>query len=302
MIDEIIEAYVDSYPEELSIALLQTLAYPGEQGGRGYGIELLNLRFDMDGWEVDTSRRMIQIDIRSTFGAYDKYEMAEALKYAIETEFVGTRATMLSRVGWGTGKVVLGVVETVVGVIGVVVPEPGTTVGGVVMVGLGVNSIGDGVSQLFGANQGHGVNILSEGFGMVGAGVADLANINPEVGRTVGQGVFLVSSIAAGSFASIKILRAPGRVTFARGVGGQPGGFQLGRIDMLYGSTRAGDGMTILSITNNTNQSILRFVTHSGKLVVNGRIVGVSRIMVHETNAKNILKGLLKLLAHGAKF
>ncbi|MEA3438388.1 MAG: hypothetical protein U9R43_18130 [Thermodesulfobacteriota bacterium] len=170
------------------------------------------------------------------------------------------------------------------------------------MLGLGGNTIIDGVSQLSGANQGHGVNLLSEGFGHVGASVADLADLNREVGRDVGKGVFLISSIAAGSLASIKILRVPGKVSLKFGVGGQPGGVQLGRLDALYKSGRAKDGMTVLSINNNSGQSILRFVTHGGQLVVNGRIVGIQRIMRHETNAKAILKGLLKLLAHGAKF
>jgi len=36
--------------------------------------------------------------------------------------------------------------------------------------------------------------------------------------------------------------------------------------------------------------------------MVNGRIVGTQRILQHEKNAREILKGLLKLLAHGAKF
>lgn len=59
--------------------------------------------------------------------------------------------------------------------------------------------------------------------------------------------------------------------------------------------------MTILSINNNAGQSILRFVTHNGQLVVNGRIVGAERVLRHATNAREIIKGLLKLLAHGAK-
>jgi hypothetical protein len=77
---------------------------------------------------------------------------------------------------------------------------------------------------------------------------------------------------------------------------------QLGRLDALYSSGRAKDGMTLLSINNNAGQSILRFVTHGGRLLVNGRIVGVQRVLNHEANAKEILKGLLKLLAHGVKF
>lgn len=170
------------------------------------------------------------------------------------------------------------------------------------MLTLGSNTLVDGITQLSGANQGHGINLLSEGFGHVGAGIADLADLDPEVGRGVGKGVFLVSSIAAGPLASIKILHVPGKVAVRLGVGGRPGGIQLGRLDALYKSSRAKDGMTILNIDNNSGQSILRFVTHSGKLMVNGRIIGVHRVLKHETNAKEILKGLLKLLAHGVKF
>ena len=59
--------------------------------------------------------------------------------------------------------------------------------------------------------------------------------------------------------------------------------------------------MTIFNINNNAGQSILRFVTHSGRLVVNGRIVGVERVLQHEGDASVIVKGLLKLLAYGAK-
>ena len=70
---------------------------------------------------------------------------------------------------------------------------------------------------------------------------------------------------------------------------------------MGYASGRAKDGMTIINISNNSGQYILRFVTHSGKLVVNGRIVGVNRVLNHEGNWTLVVKGLLKLLAHGAK-
>ena|GEM_PF-1229916 len=140
------------------------------------------------------------------------------------------------------------------------------------------------------------------GFGNAGAGIADLANLDPQVGRQVGKGVFLVSSIAAGPLASIKILRAPGKVAMRFGVDGRPGGVQLGRLDAFYKNERAKDGMTILSINNNADKSILRFVTHDGRLMVHGKIFGAQRVLKHETNAKEILKGILKLLAHGAKF
>lgn len=99
-----------------------------------------------------------------------------------------------------------------------------------------------------------------------------------------------------------EVLIIPDRSIIGSGVGGQPGGYYLGRLSGLYQSARAGDGMTILNIENNAGQWILRFVTHGGKLVVNGRIVGVERVLQHSGDAKEILKGLIKLLAHGSKF
>ncbi len=131
--------------------------------------------------------------------------------------------------------------------------------------------------------------------------IAELSGADPKLGRAIGQGVFAITSVAVGSIGSIRILNVKGQTFLRTGLGGQTGGFAIGRADLLYGSYRAKDGLTILSINNNSGQSILRFVTHHGQLVVNGRIVGVQRILKHETNSKEILKGLLKLLAHGAK-
>ena len=55
---------------------------------------------------------------------------------------------------------------------------------------------------------------------------------------------FPVSSIAAGSLATIKILHVPGgSVRF--GVDGKPGGVEVGRLTGLYKSKNAKDGMTI---------------------------------------------------------
>ena len=85
------------------------------------------------------------------------------------------------------------------------------------------------------------------------------------------------------------------------GVGGAPGGIRLGRVDALYRSIRSRDGITVFSINNNSGQSILRFVIHNGRLLVNGRIVGVERVLRHEGGAREILKGLLKLMAHGVR-
>ena len=303
MIEQIVSKFSDLYPENLLIVLLQIIA-PKEQGGRGYKIEIFNPSVDLDGWEVDHNRKIIKLDRKGIFSNYTYDELAENLKFAIETEFLKTRESLLARVGWGTGKLVLGIAETAVGIVGVIVPEPGTTAGGVVMVALGANTVIDGMSQLSGVNQGHGIDLLSAGFGYVGAGIADLADVDREVGRTVGKGVFLISSIAVGSFASIKVIRAPKKALMSFKVGGRPGGLQIGRIDTFYSSERLKDGITILSINNNAGQSILRFVTHNGKIMVNGRIVGVpnGNILRHERDARKILKGILKLMVNGAKY
>jgi len=299
-IELVIDHFVDNNDEEMTLVLLKTLALP-EQGGLGYTLKLFNPAVDMDGWEFDHTAKTIHLDTSGVFSTYSTAQLSEALKEALETEILQTRASLLSRVGWGTGKVVLGVVESGVGLVGILIPEPATTAGGVVVLTLGVNTITDGFTQLAGANKGHGYNILGEGAGYVGAGIADLAGKDPELGRMIGKGVFFASSVAVGSFGSIKILRIPNQTFLRLGVGGRPGGLQVGRLDLMYGSSRAKDGLTILSINNNANQSILRFVTHNGRLVVNGRIVGVAKVLKHESSAKEILKGILKLLIHGAK-
>ncbi len=299
-IDRVIDYFVDHYDQKLVLVLLKTLAFK-EQGGLGYSLRLFNPTVDMDGWEVNHTTRTIYLDRTGLISNYAVKDLAESLKQALETEVLKIRATLLSRYGWGTGKVLLGVVETGVGFVGIVVPEPGTTAAGVVVFSLGVNSIADGFSQLAGANKGHGYNILSESSGSIGAVLADLAGKDKEIGRSIGKGVFFVSSLALGAYGSIRILRVPKQTMFRLGVGGQPGGAQVGRLDLLYGSNKAKDGLTILSINNNANKSILRFVTHNGRLVVNGRIFGVSRVLRHEGSPKEIMKGLLKLLKHGVK-
>lgn len=300
IVDDVIDKFVDTFDEELSLVLLKCLALP-EQGGLGYKIVFFNPWTDIDGYEVDHRLKAIYLDTSGMFSTYSALEVVEALKTAIQVDVAQTHVGLLERVGWGTGKIVLGVVEGAVGLIGIVVPEPGTTAGGVVVFTLGANTVIDGFSQLAGSNKGHGYNILGEGAGAVGSGVAELAGADPELGRNIGRGVFMVTAIAVGSIGSIRILKVPGQTFLRTGLGGQAGGAAIGRVDMLYGSYRAKDGLTVLSINNNAGQSILRFVTHSGKLVVNGRIVGVQRVMRHEDNAREILKGLLKLLAHGAK-
>jgi len=193
------------------------------------------------------------------------------------------------------------VVETGVGLVGIIVPAPGTTIAGIAVFALGANTIVDGFTQLAGANRGNGYNVLGEASQAAGAGIARLVGGDPNVGRMIGEGVFVVTSIAVGSLGSIRILKVSGQAFIRVGLANQPGGVAIGRVDLMYGSLRANDGMTILSINNNAGQSIIRFVMHGGRLVVNGRIVGVQRVLQHETGARAILKGLLKLLAHGAR-
>jgi hypothetical protein len=300
IIDDVIDKFVDTFDEKLSLMLLKSIALP-EQGGLGYKIEFFNPWIDIDGYDVNRNTKVIHLDTEGIFSTYSALDVAGYLKNAIQVEIFETHAGLLERIGWGTGKVLLGIVEVGVGLVGIIVPEPGTTAGGIMVFSLGANTVIDGFSQLAGANRGHGYNILGEGMGAIGSHIATLSGGDPELGRLVGKGVFMVSSVAVGSIGSIRILKVPGQTFLRTGLGGQAGGVALGRVDLLYGSYRAKDGLTIFSINNNAGQSILRLVTHGGKLVVNGRIVGVQRVLKHESNGREILKGLLKLLAHGAK-
>ena len=102
----------------------------------------------------------------------------------------------------------------------IIVPEPGTTAAGVGMVALGVNSLGDGFSQLAGANQGNGYNVLQDAYGAAGKSVANLAGLDPAVGRKVGKGVFLVCSVAFGGIGSIKLPNIKSLSSIRLGVGG----------------------------------------------------------------------------------
>jgi len=72
-------------------------------------------------------------------------------------------------------------------------------------------------------------------------------------------------------------------------------GVEVGKVTMVYPSNRA------INISNYSGQFIFRFVTHNSKLVVNGRIVEGSKFLMHKGNWKVVVKGLLKLLAYGAK-
>ncbi|NJO14549.1 MAG: hypothetical protein HC877_02015 [Thioploca sp.] len=296
LVEGILEYFVDHYTPELTLSLMKILAYPS-QGGLGYRIEVADPIF---GWDVDKNQKVITLDTHGMFSQNSTEELALQLREALEVEFLETRASLLSRIGWGTGKLVVGLVETGIGVVGIIVPEPGTTAAGVTLTVLGVNTIGDAITQYAGINQGQGINLLEEGFAQIGSTIAELAGGDPRLGDTIGRGSFLVSSIVIGSVAAFRVLHINGQSLIRMGVGGQPGGIQIGRIQALYPNLR-GNGMTVFSLVNNQGQSFLRFVFQNGRLYANGRIVGVQNILRHESNWRTIAKGLLKLLWHGAK-
>lgn len=300
-IDAVIDQFVTDNELELSLSLLKTIALP-EQGGLGYRLVFFDPRLEIDGYDVEHGRKVIRLDTRGLFGSEKTVtDVADSLKSAMQVEILRTHTGLLSRVGWGTGKVVLGVVESGVGLVGILIPEPGTTIAGIAVFALGANTVVDGFSQLAGANRGEGYNILGQASGALGSGLATAAGGDPRLGRVLGEGAFAVTSIAVGSFGSIRLLRIRGQAFVRIGVGGRPGGATLGRLDMLYPSSRAGDGMTIINVNNNAGQSILRFVTHGGRLMVNGRIVNSQKVLRHEADPRAVLRGLLKLLAHGAR-
>lgn len=312
MIEAVIDAYIERYSEEDALLLLKAIAHPS-QGGLGYRIETMDAWVDLDGYDVDGRGKLIRLDTASVFSTYSAHDMAAYLKDALDIDVFERRRSLLYRVGWGTGKTVLGVVETAVGVVGIIIPEPGTTIAGVAMVALGTNTIGDGVSQIFGANSGEGYNVLGEGAAWVGSNAASAVGGDPETGAMLGRLGFTVTSIAVGSFGSVRILHAPGRSAL-RLTGPSGGtGYGLGRIDAWYGvpvrQAMGGNGaLTVFSITNNANQSILRIVLQAvdngaARLYVNGRIVGVAggNLLRHESNWRVIAKGLAKLLWHGAR-
>ncbi|MEA3438387.1 MAG: hypothetical protein U9R43_18125 [Thermodesulfobacteriota bacterium] len=78
-----ISTFVDKYPLDLSVVLLQVLAYPS-QGGRGFRVEMFNPIIDMDGWEVDHTKKIIKIDRTGLVSNYSDADRAESLKHAIE--------------------------------------------------------------------------------------------------------------------------------------------------------------------------------------------------------------------------
>jgi len=299
-LEHVLEEYVNTYGEESGLILLNAIADEGA-GGLGYTIKTQAM-IDMDGWKVDSRRKEIILDSTNWCFQMGINGLVKNLREAVDTDILNVRQGLGARIGFGTGKVLLGVVETAVGFIGIIVPEPGTTAAGVVVTVLGADTVVDGLSQLAGANNAHGYSILGEGAGAMGAITSRTFGGDPKLGEAIGKGIFAVSSVALGSLGSIRILRIPGQSvrSFATlTVKGRPGGVTLGRASMFYGSQNARDGMTVISINNNAGKSILRFVTHGGQLQANARIFDVERVLRHTPVGKEMLKGLLKLAHHG---
>lgn len=302
-LDQVIDKYVDTYGEKAGIEVLSVVA-EAANGGQGYNLSTAAM-IDFDGYDVLHGSKQIRIDSTNFGFSRSAAGMADDLEEAMNVEFRKSHSSLLGRVAWGSGKVLLGVIETGIGVIGIVVPEPGTTAGGVVLTTLGVNSIGDGLTQLAGGNNGHGYNILGEGAAKLGESASEMMGYDPNIGRAYGEGAFLIGSVILGSWGSVRILHVPGK-TFLRASSAHP--VQVGRTQLLYSSKNAQDGMTIININNNAGQSVLRFVTHSGVLNANGRIglvmdgskiVQGKRVLKHTPTGKEMVKGLLKLAAHG---
>ncbi|MBC6907516.1 hypothetical protein DWB84_18940 [Saccharophagus sp. K07] len=201
LIEQVVDAYIDNYGEDAGIGLLKVLADP-TAGGDGYRVRMYPM-LDADGWEVDKAGKLIELDTTNWGFEIDAGGLAENLNEAVETDIFKVRMGLAPRLGWGTGKILLGVVETAIGVVGIIVPEPGTTGAGIIVTALGVNIVGDGFSQLIGANRGHGYNVLGEASGLIGSELAKGVGKDAKLGEAIGKGVFIVTSIAVGSLGSI---------------------------------------------------------------------------------------------------
>jgi len=195
----------------------------------------------------------------------------------------------------------IGAVEGIIGFIGVVVPEPNTTAGGVLLLIHGGNGFLEGGTQIMNANNGQGYNAMMLGFTKIGGYAGDLFG-NREAGETTGSFLYLANALVSSTYGSYKVLKVPGRPFFRAGVGGQPGGLEVGRLQMLYkfGRLPGPKGTTILNIMNNEGKWFLRINTKVGQgISLNGRIIGLKKW--HEVkDVKEILEVMIKLTLNGA--
>lgn len=237
--DQVLDRFVDANRVELSIYLLHLVSDPS-QGGRGYHITYANPFWELDGWEVNHTRREISLDIEGVL-PYFPQEIAQHLRDCLEVEFLQSRVSLGSRLGWGTASVLLGTVETAVGVLGILVPVPGTTMAGIAAVTLGVNTVVDGVSQLGGANQGRGINLLETAFSAAGAELADVADLDPALGAQIGRGLWLARSLSGRGPAS-RSSGSPASLFFNGELAGSRAASRLGGSMQSMAATAPGMG------------------------------------------------------------
>lgn len=142
--DAVIDYFVDHNDIELSVLLLKTIAHE-EQGGNGYKLVSYASWTDIEGYDVDHSKKLIYLYAKGFWvGRLNSVkDVSDNLKTALEVAIAHSRSSLTARIGWGTGEVLLGVVELGTGLVGIIIPLLGTTVAGIVVVALGTNNIMD---------------------------------------------------------------------------------------------------------------------------------------------------------------
>jgi hypothetical protein len=292
-LDGLIDAYADRYGFEELAKVLYVLGSEGQ----GYRIEKAD--FHLSDWEVDHAAKTIRINESEVFSTRTNAEAAETLKRIIEKEFEGKENfwDVAWRLTKGTGKTVFGVADVVVGVIGIIIPEPATTAGGVLLVAFGTSMTVEGVTRVFRLNHGEGYNPLEEGFAAVGKFTGG------SQGEEGARWAFALANLAVSLGATYKVLKVPGKAFVYKGTYTGAGfgryysdGFTVGRLQLNYGM-RSG-GKVILNAVNNSNGWIFRFQNIAGRILMNGRIIGVNNTH-HAKNALEMLKVLVKLAVHG---
>ena len=308
-----VDAYAELYGDEKLAQLLYIFTSDGQGAGLGY--QVAKSDFWIDNYSVNHDDKIIYIDSQETFSNFSNEEAAHSINNAIadiaknisyENEtFWGS----VWRITKGTGITVIGGVEVVVGAIGVIAPEPATSVGGVLLVGYGTSTMGEGISMMFGANEGEGYNLIEEGFAKIG-GIIDA-----ESGDAYARGAFLITNIVVSLGGSYKILKVPKRTFIYKGT--YTGlnykkfydvGYTVGRLQLNYPFELI-DKTTgvvtkcrvLINITNNSNQWIIRFQTIGKTLVMNGRIVNIAQLAHRVSSKREMIKVLIKLAGNGFK-
>lgn len=291
-----IDAYGDMFGEEDLAKLLTVVSQGG--GGLGYVIERADFTFSS--YEVDHDKKVIFIDVDEVFSTRTNREAADTLREAIFREFENGKTfwDYAFRVAKGAGITVLGAGEMFVGVVGIIVPEPSTTVAGVIVTAFGAATITEGVTQMFNLNEGEGLNPLEEGFAAVGSWAADAD------GEQLARGAFAITNLVVSVGGSYKLLKVPGKKFMMRGnqrADGRffPGGVTVGRMQLGYPLERVG-GHVLINVVNNSGQWIFRLQQIQGQVVLNGRIVNVQN-WHRMASVRDMLKVLCKLALHGAK-